>query len=244
MDDGRIDFERAFERERERCDRDRHYLKLSITDLQKENGDLKKRILELTKMQRDKMTRKEEIAELLKQSPSGLLWSESGAPVYVDSTGMARYCSNKYLFLQGDNLYPLPPLLREEGYKGQSTTGLVLGDKIERLEAELRLADKEKLELKAQLAEARTQNGRYRQRVDILEEENRELKVLVQPPQRLKLTPCSEPPDNIRDVLIWNSDDPEGIAYFDQIDAKWFPSFAAAPDWPKDCHWSELPEVE
>ncbi len=59
------------------------------------------------------MTRKEEIAELLKQSPSGLLWSESGEPVYVDSTGMARYCSNRYLFLQGDNLYPLPPLLRE-----------------------------------------------------------------------------------------------------------------------------------
>jgi hypothetical protein len=171
----------------------------------------------------NKMTRKEEIQELLKQSPSGFLWSNFGYPVFVDQNFDTRWVlSNDKVDLDID-LHAVSPHLRG---KTPAEDGPV-----------------EPSDWKEHAQWLQSKNV-------ALEIENQKIgaaleKALVESkPQKLKLTPCSEPPKPWCDVLIYRKEAFEGLAYYDSGSCRWIAKFIARTDWPEQSHWSELPEVK
>lgn len=209
---------------------------------------------------------KEEIQELLKQSPSGSLWSYSGQPLYVDRNG-DLFWVNDNVSAGDSDVYPLPPLLRED--RGESPAPFETVDVLKQL---LDVARKTYTHLKnlpfphdRMLGESLERAVEYVEKADILlchvqtmRDNDAMLKKAVeledqlakarlaeaQKPAKLKLTPCSEPPDDADDVLIWSDNRCLGIAYHYPNSKIWFARFVAQDGWPKRCHWSELPEVE
>ncbi len=200
----------------------------------------------------------EYIRKLLRDSPTGLLFDSHGAPVFVDDDGHPFWMDGGRVPNRVD-LHSLPPHLRRAEVAEKEVELRKIDElrktvaqkcwSIAELEAKVRAREKT---VKAQgeeigrladlLSSARTEISVLEGTVKGLRKIVDETKPLQQ--QKLKLKLCSKPPNNGRNVLIWEKGELLGKAHYCSLNRVWFSHFPTRQNWFEYCSWSELPEVE
>lgn len=158
--------------------------------------------------------------EALQLSPTGFVWTTDGTPIYLCGDVWLHCDGVEVMFATSTGWHPLPPSLREKESNELSEVDARVA---------LRKRSIELLTAKQSIAE--------------LERENAELKKqLDNAPQKLKRKPLSEPPNDVRSVIIWNGSNVRGVAHHDGHG--WSFMFAHYQKSALNYTWTEVPEVE